>query len=151
MATNQTVKKIVNSWIDKGNNEQDVFNKFICYWIPFNAIYMFRYTVKSDRDGIESIKKESYFVAEYKKLLTESDFINRLNELKLICPVTSEKSGNSYNINNNNFSDVIEILYQARCNLFHGSKDFSDKRDIAVITAATPVLARFVNVFSTYI
>ncbi len=62
------------------------------------------------------------------------------------CPVRRSKRyrGSDYaTINDvNNFSEVLELIYVIRCNLFHGQKLFEDPRDRELVRHAFGVLSR---------
>ncbi|MGB3948425.1 MAG: hypothetical protein WBM13_10600 [Bacteroidia bacterium] len=140
MASYTTVKTIANNWIKKGNSETNEFNKFICYWIAFNCFYNHRTNMNSDRAGINKLKVDRAILATYNSIVGLST--TELNALKSICPIWNLKnSSKNCTINNiSNFSEVVDVIYQIRCNLFHGGKGETDTRDIQVITNATPVL-----------
>ena len=143
-------KKIIKGWIDKGDSENDIFNCFISFWIAFNVIYLSRYPVDGDRACINEVKKDSYFVSEYKMLLKNKTFFDSINTLLKECPITSEKNGISYTFKVNDFAALIDVLYQVRNNLFHGGKSINEKRDKEVVSAALPVLKSLITKFMEY-
>ncbi len=143
-------KKIIQSWIAKGNAEKDVFNSFISFWVAFNVIYLSRYPVVGDSACIKEVKKDAHFVSEYKTLLKDQLFATTINDLLKVCPITSEKNGNTFTFKVNDFPALVDVLYQVRNNLFHGGKDVSEKRDSEVVSAALPVLKALLNVFLKY-
>jgi len=146
-----TVKNIVRTWFKKGALETDPFNKFVCFWISFNAIYMSRYPVDGDKACIKEVKKDTHFASEYKGLLKEHAFQSKIHALIALGTITNEKNGDRYSFSANDFPALIEVLYQIRNNLFHGGKDISEKRDLDVVSAAHPILSELLTKFMTYI
>jgi hypothetical protein len=143
-------KRIIQSWIVKGNSENDIFNCFISFWIAFNVIYLSRYPVDGDGACIKEVKKDSHFVSEYKMLLKNKTFFASINTLLKESPITSEKTGISYTFKVNDFSALIDVLYQVRNNLLHGGKNVNEKRDKEVVSAALPVLKALITKFMKY-
>ena len=39
-----------------------------------------------------------------------------------------------------NLGEVLEVIYQIRCNLFHGAKDLEDERDHDLVKLAYDIL-----------
>ena len=37
MSSYDNYDKIIETWVKKGETENDIFSKFICYWIAFNC------------------------------------------------------------------------------------------------------------------
>jgi hypothetical protein len=145
------VKNIVQTWYKKGTLETDPFNKFICFWISFNAIYMSRYPVDGDKACIREVKKDAHFTSEYKNLLKGHAFQNKITALIALGTITNEKNGDRYSFSTNDFPALIEVLYQIRNNLFHGGKNVSEQRDLDVVSAAHPILSELLTRFMTYI
>ncbi len=73
MSRPSTARTIIESWITKGDIEQDPFSKFIYYWVAFNCWYMSVREAGSDREVINSIKK-------YEKL--KQAFLSLVNSRK---------------------------------------------------------------------
>lgn len=58
--------------------------------------------------------------------------------------VVNMRNGNLERLKSAKFSDLINIIYQIRCNLFHGRKDpndFQDSKDYKLIRLAHLILA----------
>lgn len=147
MADYNTVKKITSDWILKGENEPNVFNKFISFWIPFNAFYSFRTSQPNDRNALNALIADSGIASTYASVAATHE--DSLKKLQGICPVHNVgKPGQSLSLANyNNVGETLNLLYLIRCNLFHGDKGESEKRDLEVIQAATPVLEAVVKAF----
>ncbi|HKC68417.1 MAG TPA: hypothetical protein VKG26_09310 [Bacteroidia bacterium] len=141
MAAYSTVKSIANNWIIKGNVETNEFNKFICYWISFNCFYNHRTNSSGDRTAINKLINDSNVTMSYNGAIT-TETQSLLYNLKNVCPVYNLKNpSQGVNITDtSNFAQVVNVIYQIRCNLFHGGKGETDVRDLLVINAATPVL-----------
>jgi len=146
MASSTTIKLITISWITKGDSEENLFNKFICYWISFNCFYN-NYTGKTiDREALNDLKNRRKILSTYEVITTVPKNLELLKELQNICPLRSVKNNSIKNIDDtNSFAQVVDVIYQIRCNLFHGGKEETNERDIQVVTAATPVLELLVK------
>lgn len=140
MADYKTVKSIVSSWIDKGNLEENQFNKFLSYWIAFNCFYYHRTELTGDSKALKALASDPAIRATLRILQTPQE-IHKLQKLRGVCPIVKVTNGIEYNFKNlESLSQIFKVLYQIRCNLFHGGKGESVKRDKEVIQAANPVL-----------
>ena len=48
-------------------------------------------------------------------------------------------------LEDNDLSSIINVLYQIRCNIFHGGKEPGDHHDDEIVNAANPILNRIVE------
>ena len=133
-------KRIIEVWAKKGDIESDDFSKFICYWIAFNCWLYTKTNEVRDRLALNKLysKRELYNNFQKSVIENESPFTALVN----VCPIKNNRTENRKKAvkDIHEFKEVIDVLYEIRCNLFHGSKLDTDKRDMEVIKAATPVL-----------
>jgi hypothetical protein len=45
----------------------------------------------------------------------------------------------------NSFDELIDFIYQVRCNLFHGGKDLNDENDIVLVSNCAEILVIWLN------
>ena len=50
-------------------------------------------------------------------------------------------------LEDNSLSSIVNVLYQIRCNIFHGGKEPGDNHDDLIVKAANPILNRLVEFF----
>ena len=48
-------------------------------------------------------------------------------------------------LENNDLSTIIDVLYQIRCNIFHGGKELGDNHDDIIVKSSNPILNRIVE------
>lgn len=141
MANPTTVKTIMNNWIEKSELENQVFNKYIALWIAFNAYYSSVTNEKFEKDSIAKIKSNY----ELKQWYLGIENSKEISNLLFISPIINMKNNREVIINGKeDYSSIIETLYQIRNNLFHGSKTDHIERDIEVVTVALPILNQLV-------
>jgi hypothetical protein len=88
-------------------------------------------------DFMESLKKKDrYFVINMSKINQFDEDINIDEMAKKNIIILCEK---------NNLSTIKNVLYQIRCNIFHGEKIPGDINDDRIVKAALPLLRYLVN------
>lgn len=141
MANPTIVKLIMNNWIEKSESEKQPFNKYIALWIAFNAYYSSATNENFEKDSITKIKCQSELKQYYLSIANSEEITNLLS----VSPIINMKNNKAVIINGKeDYSSIIETLYQIRNNLFHGSKTDHIERDEEVVTAALPILKKIV-------
>lgn len=133
----------INSWIAKGDNEQDNFNRYISYFVAFNMLYnIYAKQLNLSEDLTINDRKRAVNVANL--IQNKSQFVIAINPKLLayikIIPVLAEEywdrnmqepvSGKLKEAcANRNDAIIIEYLlkwlYKVRCNIFHGEKEYN--------------------------
>lgn len=148
--------KIWMDYLDNHFDECADFFKFAMVWMSFNSYCSLRYKhIKGELNQItEFIKdnKEIYWELEndgFKNVLLD-DFKNTgwlfSQSGKRDCVADArENSDKKYFFNEANHSceDFFKIVYQIRCNFFHGNKDVSDDGNKKIIQWAY----KYLNIF----
>lgn len=189
------IKPLIRERYNKSEKEKDVFNKFICLWISFNAFYSNCNDKDTEDEQIKFISdnfssfnkiteskeiKEFYnFINDrklylfakfnkgllnllcYKKNIDKIDLIND-NEESILGKWDFEQATNfnwlilkwktasrnvlvRYYDDINNLNAFLFVLYQIRCNLFHGGKNAGNQDEKDVIEKAVPALKKFLE------
>lgn len=134
----------MEAWVKKGDVEIDNFSRFICYWIAFNCWLYTNTNEVRDRKALEKLYQNHNLYKNFRKIVKENRFL--LEKLLDVCPVENSRNYRKKTIKNlEEFREVVDVLYQVRCNLFHGSKLDIDKRDCDVIKVSMPVLELIVK------
>jgi hypothetical protein len=139
----------IKNWYNRSEKYKDPVDKFIAVWISLNG-YGTLFSGKShDKEMVEWIKRSELKSVFEKLLSSDEDFKRDLEELKKECPVFDMRPGfrnKSKTITDiKNFNEVIDVIYQIRCNLFHGSKDWTNPRDRKLATLAFRILKKIFN------
>ena len=150
-------KDYILKWIEKSKKEEDHFDKFVYGFFALNAMYSIYYE-GDERRAIRDLFQASVdsYSAEYRKILYTPEFEYFCNRP----PIKNMK----YNPNKENpgHRDVardtdklaekstrgsnramLMILYQIRCNLFHGNKSFGNENDQEIMKNASELLLRY--------
>ncbi|MCR5727461.1 MAG: hypothetical protein K6G24_08345 [Lachnospiraceae bacterium] len=153
-------------WIEKSRDEEDYFDKFVYGFFALNAMYSEFYdnSVKTGERGCI----EKLFRVCLKDHRPEFNEIFDMQEYKYFCERRPIKNMR-YNPNNpgkeradtrkevyklkereifdSNLAMLL-ILYQIRCNLFHGNKAYSNEFDQEVMKNASELLLKYNEIFS---
>ncbi len=84
-------------------------------------------------------------------MLNNDEFKAALMELKRHVPIKDMRMGytdKEKDLKDFELRSVIQVLYQARCNLFHGDKSGDSARDKIIIQACIPVLKSMISEFN---
>lgn len=150
-------REYILKWIEKSKNEEDNFDKFVYGFFALNAMYSIYYE-RDERRAIKALfaaSLDNHF-DEFRKILCTPEFdyfCNRpaiknckFNPLR-DDPRTRDTSEDTDNLRNKHpkFSNrsMLMILYQIRCNLFHGNKSFGDMNDQEIMKNAAELLLRY--------
>lgn len=126
-------------WREIASKQEDPFLKFVIEYIAFNALIRARY-------GYE--KPESYILYSLKKEIpNETISTDKIEALKEIAPINNVRNIHRnrgrrvlYPEDLNNLGNVIEAVYWARNNLFHGDKRYSFEKDQKLVKVAYEIL-----------
>jgi hypothetical protein len=148
MGAIETARELNQRWMQKADESVDSFDAYIFYWIAFNIFYSRRTDEMRDSVAVEMLGKDEELNGRFETFVR----INRasFNLLKeLHPPVQDTRHGSVVVVENDTLTEVLGVLYQVRCNLFHGDKGDSVKRDREVIESTLPMLREIVRDFST--
>lgn len=151
-------------WIDKSRNEEDYFDKFVYGFFALNALYS-EYFVGEDMGEKGAIKE--LFKANYDRNQKDLAAIFDTPEYEYFCnraPIVNmryDPSVGKGSPDTRRDSEIIReripwkssrsmllILYQIRCNLFHGNKSFGSSNDQEVMKNASELLLRYNDIFT---
>lgn len=149
-------KALVNAIFEYGKKQDNVFLKFICLWMSFNAFYNYLCNTEWDRNCLEKLSEEkdikwcfgNIFLEEKEKVAISSfhTYINgRPN--KWVIDLKNPKVV-KYSIIRNFYWDndgFLNVIYQIRCNLFHGGKKLNDENEEELVGFAANALEIFLK------
>lgn len=141
----------IKNWHKKAEIEKDYFIKFILEYISFIAYLNRDQPGNKDRKLIQNLKTNELLKNEYLDKLEKRLIKDLIIELELnpIKNVTKQYDKwwdcNSFDPPNNisqndgkirslkDFTNIIEFIYRARNNLFHGKKGPNYERDLVIV------------------
>lgn len=138
----------VDRWLERAerhNVQVDDGDRFISLWIAFNAWMKGKYgELKRDRELINKVKKNNDLSKLFDELKSKDiDFLENLKKIKGL-PVDDMRHMDAKGrtkVYKGTYESLIDVLYQIRCNLFHGRKDSTkNEKDFELIRLAYKIL-----------
>jgi hypothetical protein len=130
---------------ERGRTIIDDGDRFISLWIAFDGWMRGKFGEDiADRSKIESVKRMQDFKKVFNQL-REDNFTFRecLDKLEGLSVVNMQFRNNREVVYryDGNFESLIEVIYQVRCNLFHGRKNIDeDKKDFELVVLSYRIL-----------
>ena len=120
----------VREWLQRSEREKavvDIIDKFTCLWIAFNGWMKDKFGEElHDRKLLNKAKTYKNLKSVYNKLLKyDSYFKSNIEQMKYVRVVNMRNINdmNKDKVFDGSYESYLEIIYQTRCNLFHGRKD----------------------------
>ena len=136
-----------NSWLDRAERGQnanvDIGDRFISLWIAFNGWMKSKFGEPVKDITLISHLKQFQDMRDVFNIWQkqDSDFINNLQELRKYT-VLDMRYPDDIDRNKEfvgTFDSLIDIIYQVRCNLFHGRKG-NEEKDLKLISLSYNIL-----------
>lgn len=135
-------------WLQRAERTQrclDDGDRFISLWIAFNGWMKGEFGEKqNDKDLIKEVKKNQPFKDTFIKLRNDSmEFRQNLDKLSnySVLDMRYMDDPSKYKRYDGSFQSLLEVIYQVRCNLFHGRKDVDDDRkDFELVSLSYNIL-----------
>lgn len=141
-----------SSWFEKANHEEDEFDRFVYLWFAFNILYSEHFD-NNERQAIREYLRENWWAISNPDIILKSEDVDYFkNRIIKNCKIYNrqdtsefaERLKNGQNSNRYRFEALMMILYQVRCNLFHGNKLFSSESDQEVVKHAANILEKVI-------
>lgn len=149
-------ESIARIWYNKAEAAGDPYDRFVCLWFAFNALYN-EFLQGSERNAIGELiysNRYNFSNTEIKDILKTpyAEFFKQriIRDCRGSGRDTSESaavSKSSDSSQKKKLNHLLRILYQVRCNLFHGNKLFGRDSDDQVVSNAAHALAGIMNAF----
>jgi len=142
---NLRVRRLVTQWYGKARREADEFSEFVFLYFCFNALisnlsgkYNDRQALDWTYDNANPIRDAYEFFLQHKSI---DDCVARLRRLPPI-PTHRPPPAPEFLVvpDTGTMREVLNYVYQVRCNLFHGRKDPQDQWDVAYVRACNAIL-----------
>lgn len=138
----------VDEWLkraERSNEQVDDGDRFVSLWIAFNAWLKGKYGEDTiDHALIEEAKKNDDLKKVFNEMKANSqDFSIALKKIqgKPVADMRYINNSNRTKVYDGRYESLLDVLYQVRCNLFHGRKDPKEnKRDFELISLAYQIL-----------
>lgn len=149
-------------WIEKSKNEEDNFDKFVYGFFALNAMYSVYYE-RDERRAIKALFASSIddHFDEFRKILYTPEFDYFCNRPAIknckFNPLRDDPRTRDTSEDTDRLRDkhpkmsnraMLMILYQIRCNLFHGNKSFGDSNDQEIMKNAAELLLKYNLIFA---
>ena len=144
--------QISKKWFKKGKCEDDSFDRFICLWIAFNALY------GAEAEDKEYKQIESFVLKNsdqrYKSVLGNGVFFH--NVIKNLhqkgrAPADTKPYVEKLKCGDTPLEEKLKNLffciYMAMCNLFHGEKTPGNYKDEEIAEYAATVLEHYLTIY----
>lgn len=149
-------------WIEKSRIEEDYFDKFVYGFFALNAMYSVYYD-GNERQAIKDLFassintqcedfREILYTPEYEYFCKRPPIKNCKYDPSKEFSGPRDTSRDTIKLFERNPKSsnraMLMILYQIRCNLFHGNKSFGDFNDQEIMKNAAELLLRYNLIFA---
>jgi len=148
--TKMDYRLFTRKWLERAERKEhsatiDKADKFISLWIAFNG-WMRQEFGEDVFDGvlIKKVKRKRKMKRTFNELKVDdnkfSSYLNSLSKYRVVNMKEPENKAKS-KIYDGTFGSLIDVLYQIRCNLFHGRKLMKKNEiDIQLVHLAFDIL-----------
>lgn len=158
----------IKKWHERTKEEKDVFIQFILEYISFIAFLKSKNPMIRDRPLIQKLKRDENLKKKYLEEMDKRIIETLMNELerdpiKNVTVPDDRYWDNDTNrklalISSNDgklrsmddFTNIIEFIYRARNNLFHGQKSLNYERDEIIVKYGYKLLHPLMEIVLNY-
>jgi len=119
------------NWIERAENEEDEFIKFILYYISFEVLCKLRGIGKREVKNNDDIRESVTRKIDDDRFLELINLLER-KPLKNLNP-NGDHRWNGKIESKNDINGIVEFIIRSRNNLFHGDKGLEEGRDIIIV------------------
>jgi hypothetical protein len=138
----------IREWLKRSERAEvpiDDADRFISLWIAFNAWLKKEYGENTtDKKMVERAKGNTVLKEIFRKLsASDRDFTTNLSKLMRYIVIDMRDPSNKQREKRctGDYKSFLDTVYQIRCNLFHGRKNFEENKiDRELITLALKLL-----------
>src|SRR3989442_13197117 len=151
MTDEASLERLIRRWYKRSKPgaliENDVFDAFVCVWIAFNAWGVHATGIEThDRKMIDALKVNHKLHETFEACRREQYYVDEVLKMKDVrVPTHRERPTHISFREATSLPDVLEVMYQIRCNLFHGRKDPEQKDEAFLVGWACLVLSRMLD------
>ena len=148
--TRMDYRLFTREWLERaerveGSATIDKADKFISLWIAFNGWMKKEFGEDLYEGGlIDEVKEKEEMKRTFNELRADnnkfSSYLNSLSKYRVV-NMKEPENKDKWEIYDGTFGSLIDVLYQIRCNLFHGRKlTEKNKIDIQLVHLAFDIL-----------
>jgi len=145
-----THEELIVQWFKRSQKQRvrkfTVFDQFISLWFAFNSWGTYLSKEDRDTDMFNWIKRNTKLPQIFEELTKSNpEFISKLQRLSQyeVLDMRPRHQGESKSISDlHSLDQVLQVIYQIRCNLFHGQKSMIDPHDKELVELAFCILSR---------
>ena len=138
----------IRKWFERSERAEvpiDDADRFISLWIAFNAWLKKEFGENTpDKKMIEGAKGNTALKEIFRKLsASDRDFTTNMSKLTGYIVIDMRDPSNKQREKRctGDYESFLDTIYQIRCNLFHGRKNFEEnKKDQELVTLALKLL-----------
>ena len=135
-------------WLERAERKQEYVDdgdRFISLWISFNGWLRHEYpNIVNDSTLVKHFRESSKAQQAFNRIKGEPAISSLLDRLQEICPVENMKyPGDSSQAKryDGDIVSLMKVIYQIRCNLFHGAKSVEkERRDLELVVLSYNIL-----------
>jgi hypothetical protein len=149
-------REAAQAWFAKAEKERDDYDRFVALWIAFNALYS-EFLETSERQAIgkficRTVSGPDDGTIKHIVERTDAQFFRDriIRDVRRGARDTMEHAtilGARYRTPRHRLKALLMILYQVRCNLFHGDKTYGRDSDNEVVANAAKALMQVLRAY----
>jgi hypothetical protein len=121
-------------------------NRFLKLWIAWNALYALRCDdLEGDRNQLRSFAQWQSVVDAHVRGLDKQVYRRAVEAIAAFGVYNYQRSAPIHVPPPYASLDVLDAVYQVRCNLFHGKKSPTNLRDAQLVQASTNILVHLLD------
>jgi len=145
----ENLRNLIGWWKLKGQRERDPFIKFFFFYVCFDAWITAESGQDIDTEKIRwFLENDNCLKSKWPDIQT-SDTKSWLAELKRLSPIKdmrlNHRGREVYLNDTGNLEEIVKFIYQIRCNLFHGSKNPMDNKDVNLVELSGMILEKWIT------
>lgn len=139
---NTETRKLIKAWVARARLENDAYVRFFILYMCVDAWMTASTSKDSDQQKLKWLKTSDNVLKKYWNNTPHKNVpLNGIKAMGQIEYLLPSKRGQHEQLNDiEDFSQVVDILYQIRCNLFHGGKSPNNRRDSRLVWLSANVL-----------
>jgi hypothetical protein len=145
-----THEELIVDWFKRSQGlrarKYTIFDQFISLWFAFNSWGTYLSKKGKDIDMLNWVKTNTKLPQILKELIEKDlEFAMKLQRLSQyeVLDMRPDHQGQSKSISDiRSVDQVLDVIYQIRCNLFHGQKSMIDPHDKELVELAFYVLSK---------
>ncbi len=134
---------------ERGEEYIDDGDRFISLWIAFNSWMKGKFgEAVKDLTLVNRVKESEEVQQKFEIMKNDERFDSLLQKLSeyTIPDMRYPNDGNRLKKYDGNLASLMDVLYQVRCNLFHGRKDMEgDRKDFELVGLSYQILLPFLR------